>query len=382
MQNGRPIWLALLAVAAVFAWQCATVHANYGGNWTALYCTGARLGVPAPLASEHVWQFTGSNGFDGQMYHYIAHDPLMRDASLAGHVDDPRLRYRRILVPGLAYLLAGGHSRWIDPAYYALILAFIAAGVYWTATWCRHIGRSSTWGLLFLLLPATLISVDRMVVDVALAALAAGFACNLRVPSWRLFAILSAAALTRETGFLLLAAYCGFLLWSRRPAQSAIFSLAAVPSLAWYAFVQAHTSPDHYRASFVPLSAIWTDIVHPLSYPAGMRLLGLARACDYLALAGILMAFALGLRWNLRRNPDPMGLAVVGFVAMGLILQNTDHWLSVYDYGRVYAPVLLFLGLQGLDRRHWIAAAPVALMLPRIALQYGRQILGVLGVAI
>src|ERR1700722_4966098 len=109
MRNGRPIWLALLAVAAVFARQCATVHANYGGNWTALYCTGARLGVPAPLASEHVWQFPGSNGFDGQMYHYIAHDPLIRDAALAGHVDDPRLRYRRILVPGLAYLLAGGH---------------------------------------------------------------------------------------------------------------------------------------------------------------------------------------------------------------------------------------------------------------------------------
>lgn len=143
-------------MALVVSWQWATVHANYGGNWTALFCTGALRGVPASLASEHIWQFPASNGFDGQLYHYIAHDPLIRDPSLKASVDDPRLRYRRVLIPGLVYLLAAGRPDWVDPVYYALILVFVGAGVYWTAAWCRSSGHSPAWGLLFVLLPATL----------------------------------------------------------------------------------------------------------------------------------------------------------------------------------------------------------------------------------
>ena len=377
--EGKPRGLALsaLAVALVLSWQWATVHANYGGNWTALFCTGALRGVPASLASEHIWRFPASNGFDGQLYHYIAHDPLMRNLSLKASVDDPRLRYRRILIPGLAYLMAAGRPDRVDRAYYALILVFIGAGVYWTAACCRSLSHSPAWGLLFIILPATIVSADRMVVDVALAALAAGFAYHVRAPSWRLFLILSAAALTRETGFLLLAGYCGYLLLERRWTRMAAFSLAALPAFAWYAYVHAHTSSDHYRMSFVPLSAILTDLLHPLVYPPGVRLVWLAKIGDYMALGGILAAFALALRWSIRRKLDPVALSLLCFVAMGLILQNTDHWLQVYDYGRVYSPALLFLGLEGLKRRSWAPLVPLSLMLPRIGMQLGGQILGV-----
>jgi hypothetical protein len=373
----RYLALSTMAMALVLAWQALTVHVNYAGNWSALFCTGALRGVPATLASEHIWVFPASSGYDGQLYHYIAHDPLMRNKALIASVDDPRLRYRRILVPGLAYILAAGQADWVDPAYYLLILVFVGAGVWWTAGCCRDLGRSPAWGLLFLLLPATLVSIDRMVTDVALAAFAAGFAHHARAPSWKLFLILAAAALTRETGFLLLAGYCGYLLLERRWKQTAIFSLAATPAVAWYAYVHAHTLPDHYTISFIPLSAIWTCLLHPLVYPPGFRMVGLAKAGDYLALGGILAAFALGLRWGICRKPGPVSLSMLCFVAMGLILQKTDHWLHVYDYGRVYSPMLLFLAMNGLRRQSWAAALPFALILPRIAMQFGGQILGI-----
>lgn len=374
----KPTYLALAGMALVLAWQWLTVHANYSGNWTALYCTGALRKVPAPLAAEHIWLFHGSDGYDGQMYHYVAHDPLLRDASLEAAVDNPRLRYRRILVPGLAYLLAGGRAAWVDPAYYAVVLLSIGAGVWWAAAGCRALGHSSAWGLLFLLLPATLVSMDRMVTDAALAALAAGFAYYVRAPSWRLFLVMAAAALTRETGFLFLAGYCGSLVLRRRWAQTAVFSLAAVPALIWYVYVHAHTPGENFHTSFLPLSAIWTDALHPFAYPAGMRLAWLARAGDSLALLGMLAAFALALAWNLRWKPDAVPLALLCFVALGLFLQQTDHWLNVYAYGRVYSPVLLWLGLQGLRRRSWTALVPWLAMLPRIGMQLGNQISGVL----
>lgn len=370
---------AALAASLVLAWQWMTVRANYAGNWTALYCTGGLLHVPATLASEHVWRFPGSYGFDGQMYHYVAHDPLLRDPELEASVDSPRLRYRRILVPGLAYLLAWGKPGWIDPAYYTVILVSIGAGVYWTAACCAVLGYGAAWGLLFLLLPASLVSMDRMVVDVTLAALAAGFAYHVRAPSWRLFVILAAAALTRETGFLLLAGYGGALLIERRGRRAALFSLAALPALAWYAYVYAHTSsPGSYGATLLPLSAIWTEFLHPMVYPPEMRFAWLARIGDQAALIGILTAFALALYWNLRRKLDAVSIAVLCFVTMGITLQRLDHWRHVYDYGRVYTPVLLFLGLVGLQRKSWAPALPLLLMLPRIGMQLGNQVLGVL----
>lgn len=381
MDRRRCLVWAVLGAGLVFCWQSLTVHVNYGGNWTALYCTGAQLGVPATLASEDIYQFRRSYGYDGQMYHYIAHDPLIRNPDLKSRVDAPRLRYRRILLPGLAYLLAGAQSNWVDPAYFALVLIFTAAGVYWTAACSAARGCSPAWGLCFVLLPAALVSMDRMVVDVVLAALAAGFAFHVRAPSWRLFVILAAAALARETGFLLPAAWCGYLVLTRRPRQAALFSLAAVPALAWYSYVHVHTAPVPLGISLIPFSAIWVNWLHPAVYPDGMRLAWIARFGDKLALAGILTAFALALYWNVRRALDPVGLAALGFVAMGLILQKTDHWTNVYDFGRIYTPVLLFLGMQSLQRRSWAVLVPMTMIWLRIGMQLWSQILGVLGVA-
>lgn len=377
----RCLAYALLAAGLVFGWQCLTVRVNYGGNWTALYCTGALRGAPATLAAEHIYQFPGSYGHDGQMYHFIAHDPLLRHPDLKALLDAPRLRWRRILLPGLAWLLAAGRASWIDPAYYALVLLFTAAGVYWTAAFARMLGRSPEWGLLFLLLPATLISMDRLVVDVALAALAAGFAYHVRAPSWRLFVILAAAVLARETGFLLLAAWCGSLVLNRRPLRAVLFATAGIPALAWYAYVHAHTSPEGYAINFTPLAGILVNWWHPALYPARVRLAWLATIGDRLALAGIVAAFALAVYWNVKRARDPVALATLSFVALGLVMQRTDFWTSVYDYGRVYSPALLFLGGQSLERRSWAALLPLALILPRIGMQLGSQILGVLAAA-
>jgi hypothetical protein len=366
-------------MALVFAWLWLTVHVNYAGNWTALYCTGALHGMPASLAAEHIWQFPDSNGYDGQTYHYIAHDPWMRDPGLTASVDNPRLRYRRILVPALAWVVAMGRPAWIDPAYYAIILLWIGAGVYWTAAFCRDSGRAAAWGLLFLCVPATLIAMDRMTVDVALAALTVAFAYYLRRLSWRLFVVLAAAMLARETGALLLAGYCGSLLWERRIARAAWFSLAALPAFAWFAFVHRHTPSEQFtlHTTIIPLAAIWANIAHPFVYPPRVHLAWLATACDYVALSGALIAVALGCWWNLRRQPDGVSLCILCFAAMAVFLQPYEHWSHVYNYGRIYSPLLILLPLQ---RRSWSALLPLLLMLPRIGMQFGNQILGLFGV--
>src|SRR5579863_5194379 len=79
----------LVCAALVFCWQWLTVHSNYQGSWTALFCTGAELHQPPELAGEHIYLFADSQGYDGQMYHFVAHDPFFV-RGFDAYLDAPR----------------------------------------------------------------------------------------------------------------------------------------------------------------------------------------------------------------------------------------------------------------------------------------------------
>jgi hypothetical protein len=61
---------------------------------------------------------------------------------------------------------------------------------------------------------------------------------------------------------------------------------------------------------------------------------------------------------------------------MGLFVPRPDHWHYVFDFGRVYSPLLFFLAVDASIRRS-VSLSPTALMYPRIALQLGSQAAGV-----
>jgi hypothetical protein len=99
---------------------------------TALFCHGSQIPLPPGLAAEHIYVFPHSGGYDGQCYHYVAHDPLDR-TDIGRAVPDPSLRFPRILLPGLAYLLAFGHTEWVDVSFLLCNLLFLGLGAYWLA---------------------------------------------------------------------------------------------------------------------------------------------------------------------------------------------------------------------------------------------------------
>lgn len=373
-----PFW-ALPFTAALFVatWQWATVTANYGGNWTALFCTGALSRLPPLADSEHVYLFANSTGYDGQAYHYIAHDPFLL-SGLKSCIDDPRLRYRRILMPLLAYMVGLGHSEWIDSAYELAFLFTIGLGVYWSCRFAEQTGLPAASGLLFLLMPAIPVAMDRLVVDAALAALTVAFLHYSRSPSWRLFLVLVCAALTRETGFVLVLACVAYLLWRREFRIAGIFLLSSVPAVLWYSYVQIRTTGRPNGISLVPLAAIFRALENPWKYPPGTPLIGAVHVADYAALAGMLLGFGLALYWWARRPTDPPRIAAMLFAVIGLVLQRPDPWQSVYHYGRVYTPLLLCLAAVAAQcRKPWLLA-PCGMILPRVAIELAPQMLGVL----
>ncbi|MGB6943809.1 MAG: hypothetical protein WBE37_15525 [Bryobacteraceae bacterium] len=378
-----PLWtFPVAAFLLVALWQWATVAANYGGNWTALFCTGALKRHPPLVAAEHIYLFANSTGYDGQFYQYIAHDPLLR-SDLKHYVDDPRMRYHRILVPLLAYGLAWGQPALIDPAYELVCLLSIGLGVYWCCGFALNAGLSPAWGLLFLAMPAIPITIDRLVVDGALAALTAAFLYYDRLPpsrskNWKMFAVLACAALARETGFLLVLAYCAYLTWRREFRMACQFVFSAAPAIAWYVYVQANTSGATYRPSFIPFKQIARALAHPSKYPASVPFLPAVAGADYLAFAGVLLAFGFALLWFVRVPYDPARITAALFAIMALFFQITGQWENVYTYGRIYTPVLLCLAAIGAEQRNPWLLLPVAMLLPRIAIQFAPQVLGII----
>lgn len=363
-----------VVVALALGWQALVVHYAFGGNWTAWFCTGANAVQPRELDFEHLYRFAQSDGYDGQFYHYIAHDPWFR-RGFDRYIDAPRLRYRRILIPAMAFAAAAGQDRMIDAALFALNLLFVFAGTYWLSRYAQSYQRHPAWGMIFLLVPAVPVSLDRLTVDVALTALCVGFALYIREKRRReLYAVLLLAPLARETGLLLTVAYCIILLFERRGKAALVFATSAIPAIAWYAFVQSHTVPYDSSRWFapIPFGGVIDRMVHPVDYPFLPIVKWLADIFDECALAGVTLAFLLSLRPP-REFPKPLALAALLITLSGITL-GKPFWGDVFAFGRVFSPLLVLIGLRSFSTRSWWTALPVALTDPRIGLQLGYRV--------
>jgi hypothetical protein len=362
-------------------WWALTVYFNYGGRWSGLFCTGGNQRVPFHLLAEDLYTEKGSYGYDGQFYHYIAHDPLGR-TPLHDYVDAPRLRYRRILVPAVAYLLAGGQSRWIDASYYATVLFAAFMGIYWIARFAQFHKRSVLWGWVFLPVPAVLVSIDRMTVDVALAAICAGVVLNgAKERHLVLWLLLAAAPLVRETGLALTAAYCLWVLVRREWRNLAIGVLTVVPFLAWLFYVHAHfPSYAAHWAGRMPFGDFLGVIFQPFPYPWSAAKNAIVLGVDYLGLAGAVLAAGMCLRLGLSRDGGLLSamLLVGALVGAGAVaFGGRDVLVHCYGYARVLSPLFLLCSVRGIEVKRWSYFAPTALVLPRIGLQVMWQILGI-----
>lgn len=376
----RSVVTALSATAAVLLWQVLVVHFEYHGNWSGLYCTGGRRAQPPALAAENIYVFPNSTGFDGQFYHYMAHDPFFQ-RDLARYIDAPQMRYRRILVPLAAHALAFGRSELVDYAYIGVVLASVFLGSYWLSAFLTLNGVGAAWGWTFVLIPGVLISIDRMTVDIALLALSVGFALFFALGAPRqLYATLVAAPLVRETGLLLVAGCVFYLAVRRRWREAVLFSTTAIPTAAWYVYVVFHTvsHPEAHWFHGVPLSLLVLRLMHPVQYALPPAEALTAMALDYVALAGLIWAMGISYTMVRRLKAGPVETSLLLFGLLATFLTSEGVWRDTYGFERSFAPLPLFAALDGVRRRKWMNVLPLLLMVPRVALQLAPHAIAVL----
>jgi hypothetical protein len=378
MPKNRAIWLvALFATLIVLMWQAATVHFNYGGNWSGLYSIGNRWPLPPALSTEQNL-ILPNPGYDGAFYLLVAHDPWLT-RGFSKFVDNPNLRWRRMLVPVLAHIAAFGSDRRIHACYIVVNLLFIFAGVFWLACFCELHGLNSLWGFAFIAIPSVLVSIDRLTIDTALAALTIGFIFYSYKGNYvASLTLLVFCPLARETGLFLTAGKA----WEHvnrhewRKTAGAFFS--TFPFLLWCLFVLTKSGHDGTHWFSLPFAGILHRTLHPFQYAITGRWVAAATVLDYLALVGVWIALAFVARLALKRQVGLLERCVYVFAFAIIWLGKSDIWDGAYEFGRTMSPLLILLGLLAVRERNRWFLLPLVCVLPRICLQYEPQIRGII----
>lgn len=372
----RTATIAAIAVFVGASWLVLNIAFRYSGNPTGPFYTGAKTPLPPALPAGHTFRVNDDVGYDAQFYHLIAHDPLNRRGFLS-YVDNQRLRWRRIGVPGLAALLAAGSDRGVDYAYIAIELAFVFLGTLWLSGYVQSQILHPAWGLTFLLIPAVSVSLDRLTIDLPLAAICIGLAlyADAPKPDWKVYAMLCAAPLIRETGMIVVLGWCLCRIVMRDTRGAVLGAVSAVPALAWWLYVHAHTAPDgtDWLSSY-PFSGIINRTLQGTGDPTSTPWLRAANVFEYLALVGMWMALVLAFYLAWQRRWRFIEITTILFAAFEAALGRFDLWSSAYATGRTMAPLLILLTLLAFQKRHVLYAFPLLFFVPRIALQYEAEL--------
>lgn len=211
--------------------------------------------IPDLRTTDHV-------GHDGQQFYMIARHPFDPDA-VAGSMDSVSYRYRRILFPALAGLIAPGGGRPLIGAF--LLLSLIGVGL---GAWSLSRLPGSRWWLPLAMAfsPGVAAAMGLSLSD----ALAAGLGllavalANSRRWAAMVF-VLAAAALTRETMllFALGMSLVPGMPWRVRVAASAVPTIVLAAWVAWVTWSTGTGVSDNSSSQFAFPFAGWFSVHTP-----------------------------------------------------------------------------------------------------------------------
>lgn len=234
-----PIGVAGLALALLAAFVLAR-WAGGGRDWTRFAVAGTAYtrpdATPAPV------QVVPGNGYDGQFHLRFAFDPFEPAPDAHGiRLDAPAYRQQRVLLPGLAWGLAGGRPERAAAALVAVNLLALGVLTGCMAAMCARSGVAPAWALLAGLAPGCVMGLGRDLTEpLAGALVAAALLLACERPRWAPLA-LGAALFAKDTTVLATAAFA--LACLARPETRRI-ALGLVPALApfalWQLALRAH----------------------------------------------------------------------------------------------------------------------------------------------
>jgi hypothetical protein len=125
----------------------------------------------------------------------------------------------------------------------------------------------------------------------------------------------------------------------------------------------------------VPAWGVLRRLVWFRPYPdPGVQLV--LRVTDTLAVLGLAISIILAARWLLDRRPGPVSLAVGSFAALALVL-GAPVMSEAFAFGRPVSPLLLWVLIEAVSRKTWIALVPPLLVTLSVSMMLVRPFVAV-----
>lgn len=269
-------------------------------------------------------------GYDGQFVFYIAEDPFLRNPAIANSLDNS-LRYRRILLPFLAWAISLGHREWLPPVL-VFVNALAATAVVALAALASTRARRSPWPALSLaVFPGLWIPVLLDLTEpLHLVLLEAGVMSGSAV-------LLLLSGLAKETTAIAMATEFWRAVLARSYAAAARQAIGAAVLIAWTLFVFVAVKGTRE-------STLGGHLLDPPGAPvlAMLRSFHGESARFVLVTAAVLLCVLAIARLAWARDAATWASAAYALVALAA---GTDTWIDPTAYFRVLAGavVLAFL---------------------------------------
>ena len=353
-------WLACASLVAVFAWSLSFFYVP-GQGFTYLISFGDKHHsrfVPELKAASHV-ELQDSEGYDAQYYAQIAMHPHLGDPVLAKSVDGILYRARRILGPGLAWVLGGGnpvralHIFAVENLASWLLLALLLFRWFPPLSW----DRVARWGAVLFSF-GLIFSVVRALPDgPSLLLLASGMALLEAGRPWLGSWVLGVGGLGKDTSVL---GASGLALpgsrsprdWARWLAQAA---MVVLPLALWMGVLRLWLGRGddiggrNFSAPFCGLAVkLLQSVVTFVSDPRGP-----AERLDLVVMVGLVTQFGFFVLW--RRWSDPWWRVGASYAFLMVFLGDAV-WEGYPSAGaRVLLPMTLAFNILVPKGRRWLA---------------------------
>ncbi len=333
--------LSAAVISSVLLWNYALA---FQGDILGFYRIGTVLPHSPYVTPSQGVLAEGEVGYDGQLFLSIALDPSLANPQTVASLDNPRYRYRRILFPGLGYLLSLGHHRVIP---FALVLINIACLVALVVVIGRILKarQQPVWCALFVLgIPGLWCSLLLTTSDLLAALLLALSLAAYMSKRYKVLALCyGLAALTHETMLVVIGSLAIPLLARRQWRDAVTLLTGCIPALVWNVFVLLHIPSDGSSSGIVenfafPGSGIVAKLQAALSGPVSVKWLFDTSA--FVMLCGTFCFLLISLRAKRRVHAIlPCVTAYLGFFAISR-MQILSYYL---DFLRVYGGIVLLL---------------------------------------
>jgi hypothetical protein len=260
----RPALLPLLAALAIYLVVGYSAGAKIGraGDPAAFINPGENFLAPELLPpNAYVYP---QNGYDGQIFFYLAQDPLLtgkvasRDQVDSPHIGAVAYRYQRILLPVLGWLTSWGHPRILEWTMPMINIAAVLGAGFLLARFLSSRGRSPWLSLVFMVSFGVVVGVVNDLADpLAVSLFVAGTVWWLEERRWAAIAALSLCLLARELYLIPVASIVLLeLVRDRRRAVPWLIPLGIFGAWQLYlrlALVAPVTPEEAARPSIVPI---------------------------------------------------------------------------------------------------------------------------------